>query len=258
LKLYEQQRLLQELNQSLESRVAERTAQLEAANKDMEDFNYNIAHDLRAPLRAIDGFSQILLHEHEARLDDESRRLLNVVGDNAQKMGRLIDGLLTFSRIGRSKVKYSAINMNNLVEGVWEELQPGIAGQALRLDIRGLPPARGDHAMIRQVIFNLLSNAVKFTQHHADARIEVGGQMDGNETVYYVKDNGVGFDMQYAAKLFGVFQRLHGIDEFEGTGIGLAIIKRIITRHGGRVWQRAGPTRARHFTLHYPPDGHSE
>ncbi len=227
---------IKELNQNLEMRVIERTAQLEASGKDMEDFNYNISHDLRAPLRAIDSFSRILLEEYAVRLDDEGRRMLKVVGDNARKMGQLIDDLLAFSRTGRIKVERSAINMKNLVAGVWEELQPGMVGRDVRLDIRDMPPAEGDPATIRQVVFNLLSNAVKFTQQRADARIEVGGHADEHEAVYHVKDNGVGFDMQYAPKLFGVFQRLHGMDEFEGTGIGLAIVKRIIAKHDGRVW----------------------
>ncbi len=227
---------IRELNLGLESRVIERTAQLEAANKDMEDFNYNISHDLRAPLRAVDGFSRILLEEYVDKLDDEGKRMLNVVGGNARKMGQLIDGLLAFSRVGRSKIERSAINMRTMVACAWEELKPEMAGRDVRLELRDLPPADGDPAMMRQVVFNLLSNAVKFTQHRADARVEVSGYADGREIVYHVKDNGVGFDMEYANKLFGVFQRLHGMEEFEGTGIGLAVVKRIITKHGGRVW----------------------
>jgi len=224
------------LNAELEQRVVERTARLEAANKDMESFSYSISHDLRAPLRAINGFSKILQEEYVDRLDDEGKRLLNVVGDNAQKMGQLIDDILAFSRAGRNEINRSVINMESMVAGVWEELKPGMIGRNVHLDMRGMPSAEGDAAMIHQVVLNLLSNAVKFTQHRADARIEVGGQAGEHETVYHVKDNGVGFDMQYAEKLFGVFLRLHGMDEFEGTGIGLAIVKRIITKHGGRVW----------------------
>ena len=224
------------LNAELEQRVEERTASLEAANRDMESFSYSISHDLRAPLRAINGFSKILQEEYVGKLDDEGRRLLNIVGDNAHKMGQLIDDILAFSRAGRNEIVRSAIDMKNLTASVWKELEPGMAGRDVRLDILDTPPAEGDPAMMHQVIFNLLSNAVKFTQHRADARIEVGCYADKHETVYHIKDNGVGFDMQYAGKLFGVFQRLHGMDEFEGTGIGLAIVKRIITKHGGRVW----------------------
>jgi len=230
---------INELNRNLESRVIERTALLEASNKDMENFSYSISHDLRAPLRAINGFSKILQEEYADRLDDEGKRLLNVVGDNARKMGELIDGLLAFSRAGRNEINRSIIDMKKLATNVWEELSPDRAGRDVQLCIGDMPPAEGDPAMIRQVVFNLLSNAVKFTQHRAGARIEVGGHADEHETVYHVKDNGVGFDMQYADKLFGVFLRLHGMGEFEGTGIGLAIVKRIITKHGGRVWAKA-------------------
>jgi len=224
------------LNAELEQRVVERTAKLEAANKDMESFSYSISHDLRAPLRAINGFSKILQEEYIDRLDEEGKRLLNVVGANAQKMGELIDDILAFSRAARNEIERSVIDMKKLASSVWEELKPEMARRDVHLEIGDMPPAEGDPAMIHQVVFNLLSNAVKFTQHRADARIEVGGRADEHETVYHVKDNGVGFDMQYADKLFGVFQRLHGIDEFEGTGIGLAIVKRIVTKHGGRVW----------------------
>jgi light-regulated signal transduction histidine kinase (bacteriophytochrome) len=227
---------IRKLNEELEQRVVERTASLEAANKDMESFSYSISHDLRAPLRAINGFSKILQEDYVGRLDDEGKRLLNVVSGNAQKMGELIDDILAFSRAGRNEVVRSAIDMKKMVAGVWEELRPEMAGRDVYLDIGDMPPAEGDPAMIHQVVFNLLSNAVKFTQHRPDARIEVSGQADEHETVYYIKDNGAGFDMQYANKLFGVFQRLHGTDEFEGTGIGLAIVKRIVTKHGGRVW----------------------
>jgi PAS domain S-box-containing protein len=232
---------IKELNQNLELRVTERTAQLEASGKDMEDFNYNISHDLRAPLRAINGFSKILQEEYVDRLDDEGRRQLSVICDNAQKMGELIDGLLAFSRIGRVETECSTINMQNLVTDVWEELKPDMTVRNVHLELRDLPPAEGDATMMHQVVFNLLSNAVKFTKHNADTRIEVGGQTGERETIYHVKDNGVGFNMQYADKLFGVFLRLHGMDEFEGTGIGLAIVKRIIAKHGGRVWAEGQP-----------------
>lgn len=243
---------VKELNQELESRVIKRTMQLEAANKDMESFSYSISHDLRAPLRAINGFSKILKEEYASKLDDEGKRLLNVVGGNAQKMGELIDDILAFSRAGRDEVVHSMIDMKNLTTSVWEELEPDMGNRIVQLDIRDIPPANGDPAMMHQVVFNLLSNAVKFTQHCVDARVEVGCNVGECEAVYYVRDNGAGFDMQYAPKLFGVFQRLHSMDEFVGTGIGLAIVKRIIDKHGGRVWAEGKPNEGATFYFALP------
>ena len=227
---------IKELNQSLESRVIERTAELQAVNKELEEFGYSVAHDLRVPLRAIDGFSRLVLKQSEDKLDDEAKRLLNVVRDNTNRMGQLIDNILTFTRVGRLEMTVSEIDIDALVRAVFEELKHAGAGRNLAVDIKPLPPALGDRAMLRQAWSGLLSNAIKFTRPNPVARIEVGGTAGEKELVYYVRDNGVGFDMQYAHKLFEVSQRLHGVDEFEGTGIGLAIVKRIITRHGGRVW----------------------
>jgi PAS domain S-box-containing protein len=224
------------LNQELEQRVAERTSQLEAANKELEAFSYSVSHDLRTPLRAIDGFSHILLEDYTDKLDDEGRRLLSVVRDNTCRMGQLIDDMLQFSRAGRLEINYSDIDMEQLAYSVFVELRPVVVGDKLQLELEHLPPARGDAAMMRQVFINLISNAIKFSCNREPAIIKVGGSVEGNEAVYFVKDNGAGFDMQYAGKLFGVFQRLHAVTEFEGTGIGLAIVKRIVTRHGGRVW----------------------
>jgi PAS domain S-box-containing protein len=227
---------LRALKDDLEIRVTERTAQLEAANKELEAFSYSVSHDLRTPLRAIDGFSRILLNDYTGKLDDEGLRLLNVVRDNTSRMGQLIDDILKFSRTGRLELSFSGIDMERLAREAFEELRPATAGHEARVEIGHLPPSMGDRAMLRQVFVNLLSNAIKFSQVRATPRIKVGGSIEGNEAVYYVKDNGAGFDMQYADKLFGVFQRLHGVTEFEGTGIGLAIVKRIVTRHSGRVW----------------------
>lgn len=224
------------LNRDLEQRVTERTAQLEAANKELEAFSYSVSHDLRTPLRAIDGFSHILLDDYTDKLDEEGKRLLNVVRENTNKMGQLIDDILKFSRTGRLGLTISDIDMEQQAREVFAELQPSVDSGKLQLEIEAIPPARGDNAMMRQVFVNLLSNAIKFSRNRNPARIKVGGSIQGDEAIFYVKDNGVGFDMQYADKLFGVFQRLHGVTEFEGTGIGLAIVKRIITRHGGRVW----------------------
>jgi PAS domain S-box-containing protein len=225
-----------ELNRDLERRVEERTAQLEAANKELESFSYSVSHDLRTPLRAIDGFSHILLDDYAGKLDEEGKRLLNVVRDNTHRMGQLIDDILMFSRTGRVELTSSRIDMQQMAHAVVEELQSAIAGSKLQIEIDPIPPILGDSAMMRQVFSNLISNAIKFSSTREKPRIQVGATVKGDENVYYVKDNGVGFDMQYADKLFGVFQRLHSVNEFEGTGIGLAIVKRIIARHGGRVW----------------------
>ncbi len=227
---------ISQLNAGLELRVAERTEELAAANRELESFSYSVSHDLRTPLRAIDGFSGILLDDYADKLDEEGVRLLKVVRDNTVRMGQLIDDMLNFSRTGRLALTFSKIDMETLAHTVYDELQPFVSGANLHVEIESLPPAEGDSAMLRQVFVNLLSNAIKFSRAKETAEIKVGAFSAGNETVYYVKDNGAGFDMQYANKLFGVFQRLHGVTEFEGTGIGLAIVKRIVNRHGGRVW----------------------
>ena len=227
---------IHELNTELEGRVRERTAQLEAANKELEAFAYSVSHDLRTPLRAIDGFSHILLDDYTDKLDAEGKRLLNVVRDSTCRMGQLIDDILQFSRTGRLEMVFVDIDMEGLARSVVGELQPFAAGDKLQVDIEPIPHSTGDRAMMRQVFVNLLSNAMKFSRAREPAMIRVGGSIEGEEAVYFVSDNGAGFDMQYVDRLFGVFQRLHAMSEFEGTGIGLAIVKRIITRHGGRVW----------------------
>ncbi len=227
---------INQLNLELEQRVLARTAQLEAANKELEAFSYSVSHDLRTPLRAINGFSSLLLEDYADKLDEEGKRMLNLVRDNTSRMGQLIDDILNFTSTGRMAINYSDVDMEHLVHTVMEELRSPSASGKLQVDIEHIPPAWGDGAMIRRVFFSLLSNAIKFSRAREHARITVGGSIEGDEAVYYVKDNGVGFDMHYVSKLFGVFQRLHSVTEFEGTGIGLAIVKRIITRHGGRVW----------------------
>jgi PAS domain S-box-containing protein len=227
---------IHQLNEELEQRVKRRTAQLEAANRELESFSYSVSHDLRAPLRAIDGFSRILLKEHIDRLDAEGRRLLEIIRTNTRNMGRLIDDLLAFSRLGRREVKVADLDMGALVREVAGELQDTLGDRMVQYEIKPLPATRADRALMRQVWVNLLGNALKFTRPREAAVIEVGCRSAGDEDVYYVKDNGVGFDKQYAHKLFGVFQRLHRYEEFEGTGVGLALVQRIVERHGGRIW----------------------
>jgi len=221
----------------LERRVAERTQQLETTNKELESFSYSVSHDLRSPLRAIEGFTQILVEEQGDRLDTEGQRLLTVVKDNAKRMSTLIDDLLNLSRLGRKTITLMMIDMNDLVKVVYEELQlQSDPAKSVKFVANPLPEARADRSLIHQVWTNLLSNAVKYSSACAEPMIEVGGHIEGPEKIYYVRDNGAGFDMQYYDKLFSAFHRLHRPEDFPGTGIGLAIIKRIITRHGGRVW----------------------
>ncbi len=227
---------LRKMYEEVKELAATRAVQLEAANKELEAFSFSVSHDLRAPLRAISGFSMILLEDYGDKLDDEGKRLLNVVRDNVARMEQLIEDILHFSRAGRLEINVAEVDMEALAHAVLEELRPAQGGGKLQATIGHLPPAQGDRAMMRQVLTNLLSNALKFSRTREAPQIEVGGSVEQNEAIYFVKDNGVGFDMQYAGKLFGVFQRLHTVDEFEGTGIGLAIVKRIISRHGGRVW----------------------
>jgi light-regulated signal transduction histidine kinase (bacteriophytochrome) len=243
------EREVRRLNNDLERR---QTA-LEAVNKELEAFTYSVAHDLRAPLRAIDGFSRLLLEEHAPHLDSEAVRYLDTVRRNAQRMGALIDDLLAFSRLGRQPVKKQSVLAGDLVRRVFADLSGETEGRQVELSVGELPPCRADPALLQQVFANLLSNALKFSKKRDVARIEVGCQRpDGaGAPVYFVKDNGAGFDMQYADKLFGVFQRLHPAQEYEGTGIGLAIVQRIIHRHGGRIWAEAEIDRgaAFYFTL---------
>ena len=224
------------LNVELEQRVIERTAQLEATNKELEAFSYSVSHDLRAPLRAIDGFSQMIMEDYSDKLDNEGKRILSVIRSNTKKMGQLIDDLLAFARLGRKEIDLSEINMDRVAKAVFDELKATVPERAIQWNMKTIPPAHGDRSMIQQIFVNLLSNAIKFTRPKEIALIEVEGRGEGNENIYCIRDNGVGFDMQYVGKLFGVFQRLHSSAEFEGTGVGLAIVQRIIYRHGGRVW----------------------
>ncbi len=223
------------LNAELEQRVLDRTAQLEAANKDLEAFSYSISHDLRTPLRALDGFANILMEDYANAIDDEGKRMLKIIVSNANNMGRLIDELLSFSRLGRQDISYSIINMREMAEEVFNEHATETDKEKISFRLLDIPPASGDPAMIRQIWVNLISNAIKFTSKKKDRSIEIGFIPENTENVYYVKDNGAGFDMTNAKNMFGVFKRLHTTKEFDGTGVGLAIVKRIVQRHKGSV-----------------------
>jgi len=228
---------IQRLNSELEERVKERTAQLEMTVKELEAFTYSISDDMRGPLRAIDGFSRVLMEEYPDRMDSEGKRLLNIIRSNSAQMAQLIDGLLTFSHTGRQPLDQSDLDVQELARSAFDEIRSGEGKRDVLLQLKELAPAFGDRNMIRQVFLGLLSNAFKFTRPNPNPQIEIGQrEAAGNQNVYYVRDNGVGFDMQYADKLFGVFQRLHLADEFEGTGVGLALVQRMVFRHGGRVW----------------------
>jgi two-component system sensor kinase len=227
---------VQRARSDLEHQVVERTQALRETNAELEAFSYSVSHDLRAPLRAIHGFARILLEDHGTELQPEAKRVLGVIDENTRRMGQLIDDLLAFSRLGRKELETAHVDMTELVRSVADEVRWSAGDRPLEITIGPLPPARGDRDMLRQAVTNLLDNAAKFTRRRAPGQIEVGHRPDGAETVYYVKDNGAGFDPRYAGKLFGVFQRLHRAEEFEGTGVGLAIVQRIVQRHGGRVW----------------------
>lgn len=231
--------------------LTERTRNLEHANKELEEFSYSVAHDLRGPLRAIDGFSHLLLDEYRDKVDEEGRRLLSVVRENTARVAELIDDLLEFTGMAQRDLIQTTVDMTALAGEAFDKVSSAAAGRKIDFRLGNLPPTAGDRALLRQVWTNLISNAVKFTATRVDAVIEVGGEAKGPENVYRIQDNGVGFDMRFIGKLFGVFQRLHGMDEFEGTGIGLAIVKRIVERHGGRVWAEstAGEGATFYFTL---------
>jgi light-regulated signal transduction histidine kinase (bacteriophytochrome) len=227
-----------------QARIEALVSQLEAsnraaaeANRELEAFSYSVSHDLRAPLRHAHGFVDLLTKHAGAALDDQGRRYLKVISDAASRMGRLIDDLLSFSRTGRAELRPAAVSMTRLLEEARGDLKAEEAGRKVTWVVQPLPDAHGDPALLRQVWTNLLSNALKYTRNRPEARIEVGAVLaGGGGAAYYVRDNGAGFDMAYAGKLFGVFQRLHSAQEFEGTGIGLANVKRIIGRHGGEIW----------------------
>jgi signal transduction histidine kinase len=255
------------LNLELEQRVLQRTAQLEAANKELEAFSYSVSHDLRTPLRAINGFAQILMEEHKRELSAEAQRYLSQVSESGAHMGNLIDDLLAFSRLGRQDLNKKLVQLDEIVKTAIEDLRADREGRQVEFILGDLPACETDPALLRQVFVNLLSNSLKFTRTRDKARIEVGtltaeerkqvasrlpssisgDTLNSDTPIFYVRDNGVGFDMRYADKLFGVFQRLHKKSDFEGTGVGLATIQRIIRRHGGQIWADAEVNRGASF-----------
>jgi PAS domain S-box-containing protein len=246
---------IHQLNQELEQRVTDRTAQLKAANKELEAFAYSVSHDLRAPLRHIDGFLELLQQRIGGDLDERSQHYMATVSDAAMRMGQLIDDLLAFSRMGRNELSKTPVDLNRLVQEVIGELEPEMHGRSIHWQITPLPTVTGDRATLRLVLVNLLSNALKFTRGCESTEIEIGCQVENKEAIIFIRDNGVGFDMAYADKLFGVFQRLHHADEFEGTGIGLANVRRIINRHNGRTWAEGAVSHGATFYFSLPQSG---
>jgi light-regulated signal transduction histidine kinase (bacteriophytochrome) len=219
--------------------VSERTDQLEAANKDLEAFSYSVSHDLRAPLRAISGFSKIVLEDHSAGMDPDGLRYLKQVETSAQQMGQLIDDLLTFSRTGRQAFNVQPVVTADVVNAALDDLKAMQENRHVNISVGDLADCEADASLLRQVWLNLLSNALKYTRKCDPAVITIGSRREGETDVFFIQDNGAGFDMKYADKLFGVFQRLHLADDYEGTGVGLALVQRIVQRHGGKVWAEA-------------------
>ena len=255
LEIQQRDRSLQDAQAQLEARVRERTEELHASNSELEAFSYSVSHDLRAPLRHITGFAT-LLHQHAgASLDDQGRRYLTTITDAAARMATLIDDLLAFSRMGRANVSKRRVELSQLVREARDEVSADVNGRRIAWEIHDLPPVDADPSLLRPVLVNLLSNAVKYTGTRNEARIEVGTESRAGELVVFVRDNGVGFDMAYAHKLFGVFQRLHRADEFSGTGIGLANVRRIIQRHGGRTWAEGALDAGATFYFSLPSQG---
>jgi signal transduction histidine kinase len=249
----ESRHALQRSVDELEHRVAARTAALESANKELEAFSYSVSHDLRAPLRAVTGFAKILVEDHAAKLEPSARECVDVIAERARHMGQLIDDLLAFSRLGRTAIAHQTVDMDRLVRRVIDDVVRADSSRVVNWDVQAaLPPATGEPALLQQVFANLIQNAVKFTRTRPDAVITVGFTSTPRGAAYFVRDTGVGFDMKYADRLFGVFQRLHAQQDFEGTGVGLAIVHRIVARHGGEVWADATPGQGATFYFTLP------
>ena len=243
---------VRKLNIELEQRIEERTHELAAANKELEAFSYSVSHDLRAPLRHVSGFVQLLQTHAQSLNDAKINRYTGIIAGAADKMGTLIDDLLSFSRAGRAQMRVEPIALNELVKDCMHELEHDTTGRTIKWDIADLPVVQADRALLRQVFANLLGNAIKYSRPREIAQITVSAVIEPTRTVVCVRDNGAGFDMKYADKLFGVFQRLHSESEFEGTGIGLANVKRIITRHGGTVWAEGETDKGAAFYFSLP------
>lgn len=240
IELYNQKKLMEEsfktANEELEKKVQERTHALMEANKEIEAFSYSVSHDLRSPLRSMDGFSNALLKMYDDKLDDRGRNYLNRIRESAQKMGELIDGMLVLSRLGRKEIKRETIDISQLSEKILNNLKEEEPQRQLKISIKPSLVTHADLILAKVVLQNLLANAWKYTSKKEEALIEVGSKLEKDKEIFYIRDNGAGFDMQYSDKLFGAFQRLHNVDEFPGMGIGLATVKRILTRHGGDIW----------------------
>jgi len=234
INIYEQDLELSRLNENLR----EKNEELQAMNEELESFSYSVSHDLRAPLRALSGYSSMLEEDYENALDENGKRIVETIKNNALKMNVLVDDLLAFSKLGRKSLVKAEVNTGQMVRAILDDLA-GTAPHHAHVTVHDLADTYGDVALLKQVWINLISNALKYSGKKEHAEVEIGCSTSGHETIYYVKDNGTGFDMKYSDKLFGVFQRLHSVSEFEGTGIGLAIVKRIITKHQGRVWADA-------------------
>ncbi|MGH9351568.1 MAG: ATP-binding protein [Terriglobia bacterium] len=247
---------LQEAHNELEDRVEERTAQLKGANKELEAFSYSVSHDLRAPLRQVSGFARILSDEYGAQFDAAGQRYLKLIQDGARNMGRLIDDLINMGRIGRQELLRKPTDLNALLQFALKDLRPEIGARPIDLRLGTLPTIECDPGLIKQVFTNLLSNAVKYTRYQEHPVIEVGQTEENGETVIFVRDNGAGFDQKYENKLFGVFQRLHRADEFEGTGVGLATVQRILQNHGGRIWAKGETGKGASFFFTLKAGGH--
>jgi light-regulated signal transduction histidine kinase (bacteriophytochrome) len=240
------------MNQQLEARVEERTAELIAANRELEAFTYSVAHDLRAPLRHIDAFARILHEDFSTQLPPEAARFLENIRHGSRNMSRLVDDLLNLARVGRQELKRQVVPLSGLVNDVLADLKNETQGRTIEWHIQPLPTAECDSGLMKQVFANLLSNAVKYTRPRKVAVIEIGADRRNGETAFFVRDNGVGFNMKYSDKLFGVFQRLHRAEEFEGTGVGLATVDRIIRKHGGAVWAEAAVDKGATFFFTIP------